>query len=632
MDNRSQRMESSVAAHANGNGNGNAAGGFVVIGGGPAGLTAAYELTRHKQKPIVLEKGRMVGGIARTENYKGYYFDMGGHRFFTKSEEVNQMWQEVLLHEFLKRPRLSRIFYNGKFFAYPLKPINALLGLGIVESVLIILSYVKWQLFPYKVEETFEQWVTNRFGRRLFQTFFKTYTEKVWGIPCTELKAEWAAQRIKDLSLKSAVLSMFFKPKNTIKTLIEQFDYPRRGPGMMWQAVRSQVEERGGRVRMDSDVTAIRRDGCRIRSVVVGCNGHSEEIPGSNFITSMPLTEFIKKLDPPAPPQVLEAAGKLKYRDFLTVCLIINKKELFPDNWIYIHDPSVKVGRIQNFKNWSPDMVPDASKTSLGLEYFCNEGDDVWTMSDKDLVQLAAREIDRIGLARYEDVEDGCVFRVPKSYPVYDSDYKKYLQVLRDFVDSLENCRTVGRNGLHRYNNQDHSMLTGMYAVRDLLHGEKYDLWSVNADKEYHEEVKAGQAPVADKVKAPAEVSEASPDELPEDVLVAGLAPVLQKIDRLAMGVSAGVVCGLALMLATLMLFLKGGPNPGTHLVLLQQYFPGYRVTLGGAALGLLYGGVSGFLFGWTFALLRNIVMFTYVGLLRGRARLESIWDLVEHV
>jgi protoporphyrinogen oxidase len=470
----------------------------VVIGGGPAGLTAAYELTLHGLAPVVLEKNALVGGLARTESYKGFHFDMGGHRFFTKSAIVKQIWHEILADDFLHRPRLSRIYYKKRFFNYPLKPLNALCGLGLLESVRILGSYLRWRLFPYRQEETFEQWVTNRFGRRLFLTFFKSYTEKVWGIPCTTLKAEWAAQRIKDLSLLTAVRNMLLKPKHVIKTLIDAFDYPRLGPGMMWKAVRERVERTGGLVRTGADVVRIVRRGNSIQSVVVASDGRLETVHGTHFLSSMPLTELIKKLDPPPPVAVLEAAGKLTYRDFLTVCLIIKQPELFPDNWIYIHDPQVQVGRIQNFKNWSPEMLPDLTKTSLGLEYFCNEGDALWSMTDTDLVELGKRELETIGLARAVDVEDGCVFRVPKSYPVYASDYREHLAVLRDYVEGLENLQTIGRNGLHRYNNQDHAMLTGVLAVRNLVLGQRNDLWSVNADQEYLEEV---------RTPAPAEAS-----------------------------------------------------------------------------------------------------------------------------
>lgn len=587
---------------------------FVVIGGGPAGLTAAYELLRHDVKPTVLEKDDIVGGIARTEQYKGYHFDMGGHRFFTKSDEVNRMWQEVLADDFLKRPRLSRIFYKSKFFNYPLKPINALLGLGFVESVLIMCSYVRWRLFPYKQEDTFEQWVTNRFGKRLFLTFFKTYTEKVWGISCSELKGEWAAQRIKDLSLKTALLSMFIRPKNTVKTLIESFDYPRQGPGMLWRAVADAIDQQGGQVRMNSGVNAIHREGQRIAAVSVGNNGSTQTITGSHFISSMPVTEFIKKLDPPPPAEVLEAAGKLKYRDFLTVCVIVNQKELFPDNWIYIHEPHVHVGRIQNFKNWSPDMVPDQNKTSLGLEYFCNEGDELWTMSDEDLIELASRELEKIGLADYDAVEDGCVFRVPKSYPVYDSDYMTYLGIVRQYMDSLSNCKTIGRNGLHRYNNQDHSMLTGMYAVRNMLFGQVNNLWDVNADKQYHEEIREDDA-------------DAVARNLEKNIPL-----IFGKLDGIATAAATGVICSAAIFLMTVALVVKGGEVVGPNLALLSNFFGGYEVTWKGsfigAGYGLLYGGVIGF----AFATLRNFVMFLYWALIRHRAERQCLSRLMEFI
>lgn len=593
---------------------------FVIIGAGPAGLTAAYELTRHGVAPVVLEKDRIVGGIARTESYKDYHFDMGGHRFFTKSDEVDEMWREVLTEDFLLRPRLSRIFYKGRFFNYPLKPLNALQNLGIFESAHVMFSYIRWKLFPYKQQDTFEQWVTNRFGKRLYETFFKTYTEKVWGIPCTELKAEWAAQRIKDLSLRTAVLSMFMGSRKTIKTLIESFDYPRRGPGMLWNAVRRRIEERGGQVTMDSGVAAVHRDQMRVTGVSSGSNGSLRLTTGSHFISSMPLTELVRKLDPPAPPHVLEAASKLRYRDFLTVCLIINKKDLFPDNWIYIHDPSVKVGRIQNFKNWSPDMVPDQEKSSLGLEYFCTEGDELWTKKDADLIEQAKQELEKTGLARAADIEDGCVYRVPKSYPMYDGEYATHLQVVREFVDGLTNLHTIGRNGLHRYNNQDHSMLTGMYAARNLLLGEQNDLWSVNADMEYHEQVRGGD-PGRNKRKW------VPPDERIEEE---ELALVFAKFDRVAMGFTGGILAAAIILFLTLFLVIKGGSNVGANLVLLSQYFPGYRVSWLGAGIGAFYGFVSGFVIGWLGATVRNLAMFAYWVLIRRRSEYAALRHLMD--
>jgi len=587
----------------------------IIIGAGPAGLTAAYELAKLNQRPIIVEKGDQVGGLARTESYRGFYFDMGGHRFFTKVQEVKRMWQEVLGQDFLRRPRLSRIYYNGKFFDYPLKPINALFGLGFWESLRIALSYLRWQLTPYRHEESFEQWVTNRFGKRLFEIFFKSYTEKVWGISCSELKAEWAAQRIKDLSLKTVLLSMFLKPKNTIKTLIDQFDYPRRGPGMMWNGVKETIEKRGGEVRVNTGVIGIHRNGKGIESVVVGCNGHKETIRGTHFISSMPVTEFINKLDPPPPPAVLKAAEKLKYRDFLTVCLIVNRPDLFPDNWIYIHDPEVKVGRIQNFKNWSLDMVPDPTKTSLGLEYFCSEGDELWNMSDADLVDLGRRELGRVGLASPADIDDGCVFRVPKAYPIYDSDYRDYLAIVRDFVAGLENYQTIGRNGLHRYNNQDHAMLTGMLAVRNLMYGEKNNLWNVNTDQEYQEEIRE---------EIEFEVALGTVNE--------AFAEAFAKLDRVALGLSTGTMSGVVLFLATIILVLKGGAVVGPTLQLLEHYFPGYTVTPSGSLLGLGYGFLTGFIGGWGFAFFRNLVVFLYSALVERRAERLLLRNLLEYI
>ncbi len=465
----------------------------VVIGGGPAGLTAAYDLCKAGVPSIVLEQDDVVGGISRTVRYKGYHFDIGGHRFFTKVKPVEDMWHEVLPEgRLLKRPRLSRIYYNKKFFHYPLRAFNALFGLGLWNSILIVLSYATARLFPEKSEKTFEQWITNRFGRRLYQTFFKTYTEKVWGIPCSEIMAEWAAQRIKGLSLVSAVMDALIKrtpgnKQDVIKTLIDEFEYPERGPGMMWERVAEVIQRQGARLHLGSPVQSIHWAPGRVTSVGVDMLGRRESIEGTDFISSMPIQELIEKLDPPPPAGVRAAARDLHYRDFLTVALVIDQADMFPDNWIYIHDPEVKVGRIQNFKNWSPHMVPDPSKSCLGLEFFCFEGDGLWTMRDEDLVALGTREIEALGLARSSDVEDGAVVRMPKAYPVYDGGYAEAVATIRGFLDQLANLQLVGRNGMHKYNNQDHSMLTAMLAVQNILGGQ-YDLWKVNVEQEYHEE------------------------------------------------------------------------------------------------------------------------------------------------
>ncbi|HSL21841.1 MAG TPA: NAD(P)/FAD-dependent oxidoreductase, partial [Vicinamibacterales bacterium] len=463
----------------------------VVIGAGPAGLTAAYFLIRRQIGVTVLERDAQVGGIARTVEYKGFRFDIGGHRFFTKVGPVRDLWHRMLGRDMLKRPRLSRIYYNNRFFDYPLKPLNALRGLGIVEATRAILSYLRVRLRPIRPERSVADWISNRFGRRLFNIFFKTYTEKVWGIPCDQIGAQWAAQRIKGLSLVTAIVNMLFKRGDSgsrqIKTLIDEFEYPRLGPGMMWEAFQRDLEERGGSVRFNASVVKLRHAGDRIQAVEYEQDGRRHALAADLVMSTMPLRDLVRSLDPPAPPDVRAAAEALRYRDFLTVALVIDRPSLFPDNWIYVHDPRVKLGRIQNFKNWSPEMVPDQSKTCLGLEYFCFEGDGLWSLPDAELVRLGARELDAIGLRRGAHVLDGTVVRVPKAYPIYDDGFVKALDVVRQYLARFANLQVAGRNGMHKYNNQDHSMVTAILAVQNLL-GAHHDVWAVNADDEYHEE------------------------------------------------------------------------------------------------------------------------------------------------
>lgn len=460
----------------------------IVIGGGPAGLTAAYELGKRGVAALVLEKGERVGGIARTESYKGYLFDIGGHRFYTKVGEVEAIWHELLGDDLLERPRLSRIFYNGDFYPYPLKLAKTLQNLGAFESARIGLSYLRWKVNPYPQEESFEEWVTNRFGDRLYRTFFKHYTEKVWGISTREIRAEWAAQRIKGLSLRSAVGQAVFG-RSSIKSLIEKFYYPRLGPGMMWERMQAQIDQTGGRVCLNSNVIGVTHDDDRIATVRVETGwGDVTQLSIDQLISTMPLAQLVQRLEPSAPAPILAAASGLRYRDFLIVVLIIDQADLFPDNWIYIHSRDVRVGRIQNFKNWSPEMVPDAGKTSLGMEYFANVGDDLWQQTDQQLIELARREIEALGLAKSADVDDATVLRQRKAYPVYDSTYQHNLGLIRDYLARFVNLQTIGRNGLHRYNNQDHSMLTGLLAARNIL-GEDHPLWEVNTERSYYEEV-----------------------------------------------------------------------------------------------------------------------------------------------
>ncbi|MDX1643172.1 MAG: NAD(P)/FAD-dependent oxidoreductase [Thermoanaerobaculia bacterium] len=604
----------------------------LIIGAGPAGLTTAYELTEHDLPAIVLEKDETVGGIARTESYKGYHFDIGGHRFFTKVPVIQRVWEEILDEEFLVRPRLSRIFYDGKFFDYPLKPFNALAGLGMIESIRIGSSYLKAQVFPSRPEENFEQWVVNRFGRRLYEIFFKTYTEKVWGMSCTEIRADWAAQRIKNLDLKKAVRHALFGSSGgdgTITTLIDSFYYPRLGPGMMWERCRSLLAERGVETLLDSEASALElRDG-RIRSVTVASSsGERRTIEADEFVSSMPLRALVGSIRPQAPTAVLEAASRLRYRDFLTVVLIVDRAELFPDNWIYIHSPDVIVGRVQNFKNWSPDMVPDPHRTSLGLEYFVQEDDELWSMADSDLIDLGREEMARLGLVRAEEVVDGCVLRMPKAYPVYDQEYKNALAVIRDYLETIPNLQTVGRNGLHRYNNQDHSMLTGIYAARNIA-GQSYDLWSVNVEQEYHEEIvdedgggeteaTAGSGASGERL-VPRRIDEPTLEELVESVFA--------RYDRVALGVAIGSVTALTIFAATAVLLLRGGEPLGPTLSLLGNYLFGFQVSWRGALLGAFEGGLIGFGVGFVMAGLINLLVGSFETSIRRQLQLSQVLD-----
>src|SRR4051794_19474901 len=456
-----------------------------VLGAGPAGLTAGYMLGKQGRDVVVLEAENQVGGIAKTVERDGYRFDLGGHRFFTKAKEVDDLWHEVLGDEFLRRPRMSRIYWNNRYLDYPLRGPDVIKKLGPVELTRCMASYLVAAAKPKGNEDSLEQWVTNRFGKRLFELFFKSYNEKVWGVPASEIRAEWAAQRIKGLSFFSAARAAFFGNKgNKIKSLISEFNYPRYGPGQMWDAMTDAIRAQGGEVLLSTPVTRLELAGSRVVEVEAG--GTSYTLPKA-VISSLPLREVVQMASPAAPAGVLAAAQGLRYRDFLTVALVVDGEDLFPDNWIYIHEPSVRVGRIQNFRSWSPWMVPDPSKACVGMEYFCFAGDDLWSMEDDDLVALAAAELEQLQLAPRSKVERGYAIRVPKAYPIYDTDYAERVRVIRAWLDGIENLQQVGRNGLHRYNNSDHSMLTAMRAVDNLVAGAEHDIWAVNAESVYHE-------------------------------------------------------------------------------------------------------------------------------------------------
>jgi protoporphyrinogen oxidase len=466
--------------------------GVVIIGAGPAGLTAAYELGRRGQTATVLEATDAIGGISQTVERDGWRFDIGGHRFFTKVREVEAFWHEILPDEdFLMRPRMSRIFYEGKYYDYPLKASNALRNLGFFEAVRCMLSYFWARVRPPKDQRFLEGWISARFGSRLYHHFFKSYNEKLWGRPASEISADFAAQRIKNLTIWNAVLTALLPKRNQkeITSLIEEFQYPKYGPGMMWEACRDKVQAQGTKVVMQAPVVRIRHEGGKAISVVTTTDGAETEYPCTDVISSMPFPTLLRSMDPAPPAEVLEAANGLTFRDFLTIALVVPAHYSFPDNWIYVHSPKVKVGRIQNFGSWSPYLIKEG-RTCLGLEYFVFEGDEYWTMKDEDLVALGKRELVILGLVEAGKVEAGYVVRMPKAYPVYDENYKANVDVMRNWLaQHASNVHPVGRNGMHKYNNQDHSMFTAMLTVQNIVEGTSHDIWSVNVEEEYHEEV-----------------------------------------------------------------------------------------------------------------------------------------------
>jgi protoporphyrinogen oxidase len=581
----------------------------VIIGAGPAGLAAGYEFIQREVSPVILERGGIVGGISRTESYKGFHFDIGGHRFFTKNEEINQIWKEMLGADFLEVKRLSRIYYQGKLFNYPLRTTNALINLGPVESLLVLVSYCRARLSPRPGEDNFEEWVINRFGERLYRTFFKTYTEKVWGIPCKEIRADWAAQRIKGLSLFVAVANALFGGQQA-KSLIEQFYYPKFGPGMMWHRFMDRIVAGGGEVKLNCEVCSIRHDNKKITAVEYRKDKTTKKQSAKDYISSVPISKLVQLLTPKPPAEILECANQLTHRAFIIVVLIIDRQTLFPDQWLYVHSPKVEVGRIQNFKNWSRFMVPDQNRTSIGMEYFCNENDRTWKMADDELVALATAEMEEMGFGPAAQVVDSYVVRQPNAYPVYDSTYKKNLKKIRGYLDSFSNLQTIGRSGMHRYNNMDHSMQTGILAAKNCC-GEQYDLWAVNEEKSYLEEDRPGRVePV-----------------VPEKVLIRAFA----RMDRLAFAVAVGTICGLLVFSATMWIISRGGDVLNSHLRLLGQYFIGYTVTVKGGFIAFAYSFFWGFLFGWLFAYMRNLFLAIYIYRIKRKVELLSLKDFLDN-
>ena len=577
----------------------------VVVGAGPAGLTAALELGKLALPGVVFEADEIVGGISRSVEFQGCRLDIGGHRFFTKVPEVEALWHEILGDDLLVRERMSRIYYRDSFFDYPLKPLNALRGLGVLEAVRVAASYAHSQLFPIADETTFDAWVSNRFGRRLFEIFFETYTEKVWGMPCSEISAAWAAQRIKNLDLLKALKNAFLGSGGSngtgevVTSLIERFLYPRLGPGMMWERCSELAAASGIPTHLGSRVVRVHHDGRRVHAVdVVGPDGEARRESAGSVISSMPIGALVRAMDPAPPAEVLAAADGLRYRDFLIVALIVERAELFPDNWIYVHSPEVRVGRVQSFKNWSPEMVSDPALSFIGLEYFANRGDDLWSLEDDELLELGAAEARTIGLFEPREVRAGTVVRMPRAYPVYDGGYEAHLEGLRGWLDRFDNLYTVGRNGQHRYNNQDHSMLAGLYAARSVA-GRELDLWSINVEQSFHEEVSEGEA------ERPAVTDRLTPSRVAPGVEKM-LEDAFALYDEVAMGGAVGITASLLLVAATAALLLGPSRELVPMLSLLGQYLFGYQVSWQGLLVGALEAGALGFGLGWLTAHLIN--------------------------
>ena len=469
----------------------------TVLGAGPAGLAAADALAERGAGVRLFERDGQVGGMCRTVEQNGYRFDLGGHRFFTRFDEVEALWHDLLGDDLLRRNRKSRILYGGSLFEYPLSVPDVVGGLGPVEAARCLVSYAQARARPRGDEQSFEDWVRNRFGDRLFETFFQTYTEKVWGMPCSEIGAEWAAQRIKKLDLATAVKDAVLRPLEArlsrgsdgprATSLVGWFWYPRLGPGMLFEAWARRACERGARLDLQHEVVGLQHSGGRITSITARtATGELVEDAVEHVISSIPLPVLVRQLSPSPPEAVVSAAKGLRFRHLRTVNLVLDRAHLFPDQWVYVHDPELAVGRVQNFGSWSPWMLADPSTSCVGMEYFCSTGDPIWEASDAQLIARATAELERAGLAKGARVLDASSVRVPRAYPVYDQHYRGRLDTIRAWLSGFSNLQPIGRYGMFKYNNSDHSVLTALLAAENLF-GADHDVWAVNTDTAYHE-------------------------------------------------------------------------------------------------------------------------------------------------
>ena len=468
----------------------------IVLGAGPAGLACAYALTRAGVPVTVIERDERVGGLAKTIAHDGWLLDLGPHRFFTKIDKVNALWEEVLGEEQVTVDRLTRIYYGGRYFHYPLKAWEALLTLGVGETARILASYAAARLAPDPHPRSFEAWTINQFGRRLYEIFFKGYTEKLWGIPCTAISPDWAAQRIKGLSLSSAIRGALLGGRGDVKSLVDRFQYPRLGAGQLYERMAAALAGAAHPVRLGWETVAIHHDQGRVTGVTVRRRGASEteRLDTAGVVSSIPLPLLLRQLDPPPPAEVLAAAGSLRFRNTLLAYLFVEGASLFPDNWLYINDPSVRIGRVTNFANWSPAMVPRTDRTPLCAELWCFADEALWQAPEAEVLALAERELREIGLLGQEPVVEGFLVRLPNVYPVYTGDYLEAIDLVRRYLTGIAGLQLIGRYGTFKYNNQDHSLLMGLLAAENVSAGAGHDLWSVNADDEYHEEVRVAPA------------------------------------------------------------------------------------------------------------------------------------------
>jgi protoporphyrinogen oxidase/putative flippase GtrA len=485
---------------------------IYVLGGGPAGLAAAYSLTKQGHSVVVVEQDSTVGGFAKSIEYQGFILDYGPHRFFTKLAPVLAFWDEVLGKEQVTVNRLTRIYYGNKYFSYPLKAFEALFSLGFIESARIVLSYIQAQLFPNRSPQNFAEWVSGRFGKRLFEIFFEGYTQKLWGIPCTDISADWAAQRIKGLSLLKAVRNALLGNDGKVKSLIDQFQFPRLGSGQLYEMTADYLQGHGQSVLLNTQVVRIHHENAQATQVTLKNlqTGLEETVDCGGVISSIPLTHLVQQLTPEAPRPVVESAKSLKFRNTVLVYLIVESGKLFPDNWLYINEPSVKLGRVTNFANWSPDMLPNQHQTPLCCEYWCDFDED-WQKSEDEFLKQAERDLRKIKLLDDEKVSGGFILRLPRTYPIYAGEYKEALASIQGYVQEFNNLQVVGRYGAFKYNNQDHSLLMGIMAAENVTTPGKHDLWSVNSDSEYQEEAKP------EEVTTPAPAAQAPPQQKSSD-------------------------------------------------------------------------------------------------------------------